>query len=132
MLRLSRFVSALVLGSALSSIGCAPEIGGRASFPVLSRATLPNYYEPVTTIDEKRCTHVILFLVAWGEDPNHEALVSDLLSQYKGDAIADAELTFFSIPALVYTQSCARVRGTIVRRTAPNASIGPKAGEVPK
>jgi len=109
----------------LSSSGCAPEIGGRASFPVLSRATLPNYYEPVTTVDEKRCSHVLLFLFGWGEDSNHEALVTDILSTHKGDAIADANLTFFAIPALFYNQSCARVTGTVVRRTGASTPVTP-------
>lgn len=111
------FVAA-ALASALAMSGCAPELGGRASFPVLSKATLPNYYEPITTVDEKRCSHVVLFLVHWGEDDNHEALVTDILAKHKGDAIIDADLTFFTIPALVYHQTCARVTGTVVRRTA--------------
>jgi hypothetical protein len=99
------------------STACAPEIGGKASFPLLSRAQPLAGYENVTTIDEKRCTHVILGLVAWGDDANHEALITDLLSKHKGDAIAYADLTFFSIPALFYNQNCARVTGTIVRRS---------------
>jgi hypothetical protein len=108
--------------------GCAPEVGGRASFPVLSRSPLPAYSERVATIDEKRCTHVVLFFVAWGDDANHEALISDILTEHKGDAITDAELTYFSIPALFYYQNCARVRGTVVRRAggaAPTAPSGP-------
>jgi hypothetical protein len=119
--------AALLLSSALASAGCAPEIGGRASFPVLSRTTLPNYYEPITTVDEKRCSHVVLFFVGWGDDANHEALVTDILAKHKGDAIADAELTFFSIPAFFYHQSCARVTGTVVRRSsaAPGATPPP-------
>ncbi|HVH46301.1 MAG TPA: hypothetical protein VM925_28365 [Labilithrix sp.] len=125
-------LGALLLGSAFASFGCAPEIGGRASFPVLSKATLPNYWEPVATVDEKRCTHVVLFFWGWGEDSNHEALVTDILSKHKGDAIADAELTFFSIPALVYHQNCARVTGTVVRRTAAGTApaSAPAKGEV--
>ena len=109
---------AALAAAAFGGAGCAPEIGGRASFPVLSRTTLPNYYEPIATVDEKRCSHVLLFFVGWGEDENHEALVTDILSRHKGDAIADAELTFFSIPAVFYNQSCARVTGTVVRRSA--------------
>ena len=121
------FGGALLVSGALAISGCAPEIGGRASFPVLSRTTLPNYYEPITTVDEKRCTHVVLFLVGWGQDANHEALVTDILAKHKGDAIADAELTFFSIPALFYNQSCARVTGTVVRRSGAPESTAPAA-----
>ncbi len=101
--------------------GCAPEIGGRASFPVLAKGSLSGF-ERVAEVDEKRCTHVVLFFFGWGDDSNHEALVTDLLEQHKGDAIENAELTFFSIPALVYNQSCARVRGTVVRRAGGGAA----------
>jgi hypothetical protein len=104
-------------GAALLSTGCSPEIGGRSSFPILSQGTLPPSYEAVTKVDEKRCAHQVLFLVGWGDDPNHEALVTDILTKHKGDAIANAELTFFTIPAFFYNQGCARVKGTVVRRT---------------
>jgi hypothetical protein len=100
---------------------CAPEIGGRASFPLLSRAPLPGY-TPVSQVDEKRCTHIVLFLVGWGSDPNHEALVTEVLAKYSGDAIVDANLIFFSIPAIFYNQQCARVTGTVVRRAGSGAS----------
>jgi hypothetical protein len=114
--RTARPLFALLFG--LAAGGCAPAIGGRASFPLMSRATVSGYDQPVATVDEKRCSHIVLFLFAWGEDPNHEALVTDVLAKYKGDAITDAELTFYSIPAVVYTQQCARVTGTVVRRSA--------------
>lgn len=104
--------------AAVTSTGCAPEIGGRASFPILSEGSLPPTFEPVTKVDEKRCGHQVLFFWAWGDDPNHEALVTDILTKHKGDAIANAELTYFTIPAVLYNQGCARVRGTVVRRTA--------------
>ena len=118
--------------SLLATSGCAPEIGGRASFPVLSRTTLPSYYEPITTVDEKRCSHVLLFFFGWGEDSNHEALVTDILAKHKGDAIIDADLTFFAIPALVYNQNCARVSGTVVRRTGAAAPATPASAPAPK
>src|SRR5688500_15982732 len=70
-------LGALTLAALLGATGCAPELGGRASFPVLSRATLPGYFEPIAAVDEKRCTHNVLFLVTWGDDTNHEALVTD-------------------------------------------------------
>jgi hypothetical protein len=124
----SASVAALGVACALGNMGCAPAIGGSASFPVLSRTTLPNYFEPVATVDEKRCSHVVLFLFAWGDESNHEALVTDILTKHKGDAIADAELTFFSIPAIVYHQQCARVQGTVVRRTG---AASPPAGRPP-
>jgi hypothetical protein len=109
----------LIAGFAVLALaGCAPAMGGRASFPIISRTTLPSYYEPVTQVDEKRCMHHVFFLVAWGEDSNHEALVTDILEKYKGDAIADAEVTFFTIPAFFYNEQCARVQGTVVRRSA--------------
>jgi hypothetical protein len=130
--RLTRGVGAFVgfLGL-FGAAGCAPEIGGRASFPILSRTTLPNYYEPITTVDEKRCTHAVLFFAVWGEDANHEALITDILSKHKGDALADAELTFFSVPAIFYTQQCARVSGTVVRRTAGAQSSAQPPGVAP-
>ena len=112
------------------AVGCAPAIGGRASFPILSKAPLPGY-APVTTIDEKRCSHVVLFFAGWGEDSNHEALITDVLQKHKGDAIVDAELTFFSIPAFFYNQSCARVKGTVVRRVAGEAPAAPVQGAPP-
>jgi hypothetical protein len=135
--RTARALGATVLGvlacvAAAGVTGCAPAIGGRASFPILSKAPLPGY-APVTTIDEKRCSHVVLFFAGWGEDSNHEALITDVLEKHKGDAIVDADLTFFSIPAFFYNQNCARVRGTVVRRVAeapapagaPAAPVGP-------
>jgi hypothetical protein len=111
----------IALVSLVGVLGCAPGIGGRASFPVVSKAKIPDGFERVAQVDEKRCTHVVLFFWAWGEDSNHEALVTDLLEKYKGDAIADAELTFFYIPAILYHQSCAEVKGTVVRRSSSSA-----------
>lgn len=105
---------ALLLGAGLS--GCAPAIGGQASFPVLSRGTLPAGFERVVAVDEERCAHAVLFFWVWGEDANHEALVTDILEQNGGDAIAEAELTYSSIPAVVYYELCARVKGTVVKR----------------
>jgi hypothetical protein len=127
-----RALAALAVAFALGGLGCAPEIGGRASFPLVSRTTLPNYFEPVVTVDEKRCTHIAMFFFAWGEDANHEALVTDILQAHEGDALIDAELTFFDVPAVVYNQSCARVQGTVVRRSAgPAASPQPGAPASP-
>lgn len=82
---------------------------------------MPPGFEKVADVDEKRCTHVVLFFWAWGEDPNHEALVTDILEKNNGDAIVNAELTFFYIPAILYNQSCAEVKGTVVRRTSGSA-----------
>jgi len=104
---------ALLLGAS----ACAPGMGGRASFPVVSRAKIPSGFEKVAEVDEERCSHVVLFFWAWGDDENHEALVTDILEANKGDAIVDAELTFTYIPAILYNQSCARVKGTVVRRS---------------
>lgn len=106
----------LLASSAMA--GCAPAIGGLASFPLLSKGTLPNSYRPVAQVDESRCVQSVLFLFAWGEDSNHEAIVTDLLQRHQADAIVDAELTFTSVPAFVYTRDCARVTGTVVRRVA--------------
>lgn len=113
----------LALGLALAAAGCAPHVGGNASFPVLAKGKLPGY-EPVAQVDEKRCSHVVLF-IAWGEDQNHEALVTDLLERHKGDAIVDAELTYWQIPAFVYHQLCARVKGTVVRRSGGPVASAP-------
>lgn len=110
------WLGALALAGALA--GCAPEIGGRASFPILSKGALPGGYETVARVDEKRCTHVVLFIFGWGNDANHEALVTDILQEHKGDAIANADLTFHAIPAVFYNRQCARVRGDVIRRTA--------------
>jgi len=102
-------------------MGCAPTLAGKASFPVLSRASLPSGFEKVAEVDEQRCSHIALFFWSWGDDVNHEAIVTDLLEAHDGDAIADAELTYFQIPAILYIQTCARVQGTVVRRSAPPA-----------
>lgn len=115
----------MVAALAASLLGCAPEIGGRASFPLLSKAALPAPYEPVAEVDEKRCTHVVLFFWGWGEDANHEAVVTDILQKHRGDAIVNADMTFFAIPAFFYNKSCARVRGTVVRRAAAPAAPAP-------
>jgi hypothetical protein len=119
--------------AAMALAGCAPEIGGRASFPVLSKGTLGSYWEPIAQVNEKRCSHAILFIAGWGKDSNHEALVTDILAKHKGDAIIDADMTFFSVPAVFYNQQCARIRGTVVRRSgAPRGeaapALQPKAG----
>lgn len=121
----SRFWWSLALAASFGIFGCAPGLGGRASFPVVSKAKIPEGFVKVADVDEERCSHVVLFFWAWGDDQNHEALVTDMLEKYKGDAIIDAELTFTLIPALVYQQSCAVLKGTVVRRASgapPTAS----------
>lgn len=128
---MKRLVLALSsLFALLGLTGCAPELGGRASFPLVGKGQLAGY-ERVAHIDEKRCTHVVLFFVAWGDDANHEALVTDVLAKYKGDAIQDANLTFFSIPAVFYTKQCARVTGTVVRRAGGAPPTQPGAPPSP-
>lgn len=108
----------LAAACATGVAGCAPQLGGAASFPILGRAPLPGNYQPVATVDERRCWHQVVFFM-WGDDQNHEAIVTDILAKYGGDAIADAELTYHSIPAVLYNRFCARVSGTVVRKTAP-------------
>jgi hypothetical protein len=107
--------------------GCAPGLGGQASFPVVSKANIPSGFEKVAEVDEQRCSYGVLLFWAWGDDANHEALVTDILEKYKGDAIANAELTFFYIPAVLYNQSCAVVKGTVVRRSS-SAPPAPDSG----
>jgi hypothetical protein len=111
----------------LGVFGCAPGLGGQASFPVVSRAGAPNGLEKVTQVDEMRCSYNVLLFWSWGDDANHEALVTDILEQHQGDAIADAELTFFYVPAVLYNQSCATVKGTVVRRPGASAPANSSA-----
>lgn len=106
-------------------------MGGRASFPVVSKAKIPNGFEKVAEVDEERCSHSVLLFWAWGDDENHEALVTDILEAHHGDAIVDAELTFTFIPAILYNQSCARVKGTVVRRSS-GSTPSPAAPEPEK
>jgi len=115
---IGRFILMLTMAGGVPA--CAPELGGRASFPLVSRSSL-SAYERIAGVDEMRCAHNAVILVWWGDDANHEALISDILERYKGDAIGDAKLTFHSIPALLYNRLCARVEGTVLRRrgTAP-------------
>jgi hypothetical protein len=108
--------------------GCAPGLGGRASFPVVSKAKMPAGFVKVADVDEQRCSHIVLFFWAWGDDENHEALVTDILEKYKGDAIVDAELTFTVIPAVVYHQSCAVLKGTVVRRSSESSPAASNSG----
>jgi hypothetical protein len=117
--------------AAAASAACAPEIGGRASFPLLSRRPLPAAeYEKVATVDEQRCAHLVLFLFGWGDDANHEALVSDILAEHRGDLITDANLTFTQIPALFYYRTCAHVEGTVLRKKGASAPApAPAAAE---
>jgi hypothetical protein len=123
----SRFWWAGALLALLGLFGCAPGIGGRASFPVLSTAKIPPNFEKVADVEEQRCTHIVLFFWAWGEDENHEALVTDVLEKHQGDALINAELTFTSIPALVYNQTCAVLKGTVVRRSSASAKAASTA-----
>jgi hypothetical protein len=123
----SSFWWAGALLALLGVSGCAPGIGGRASFPVLSTAKIPPNFEKVADVEETRCTHIVLFFWAWGEDENHEALVTEALEKHKGDALVDAELTFTNIPAIVYNQTCAVLKGTVVRRSSGSAQAASAA-----
>ena len=116
---------ALFLGFVLALSGCATGIGGQGSFPLVTRARVAGY-ERVAKVDETRCMHRLLLLFHWGEDANHEAIITDVLSDHDGDVLVDAELTFRLIPALLYDQYCARVTGTVARRTGST----PKTAEV--
>jgi hypothetical protein len=109
--------------------GCAPGLGGQASFPVVSKAKIPDGYEKVADVDEQRCSYNVLLFWAWGDDPNHEALITDILEKNKGDAIANAELTFFYVPAILYNQSCAVVKGTVMRRSSASAPPAAEASQ---
>ena len=48
--RLSRGFALLTLSVVW---GCAPGLGGRASFPVVSKAKMPDGYEKVADLDER-------------------------------------------------------------------------------
>jgi hypothetical protein len=121
-----------VLGVALSLTGCATGVGGAGTFPLVSRAN-PTGYERLAKVDETRCTHRLLLFFQWGDDANHEAIVTDVLAEHDGDAIVEAELTYRFIPTIIYDQYCARVTGSVARRTGglrSAADSGP-AGEPP-
>jgi hypothetical protein len=115
---------ALVALAAFVTSACTSELGGRASFPLVSAARLSG--TKIADVDEERCFHQVLFFFGFGEDSNHEALVTDLLERHGGDAIVNAELTFTLIPALVYQNQCARITGTVIRR-GPAVSVAPAA-----
>jgi hypothetical protein len=106
----------------LGTASCAPGLGGHSSFPIVSQGKLPGGFERVAEVDEQRCSYNVLFLFGWGDDANHEALVTDILEKNHGDAIVDAELTFFYVPAILYNQMCAVVKGTVVRRSSTGAA----------
>lgn len=125
----SRFWRTATLLAMTGLFGCAPGIGGAASFPVVSKAKIPAGYEKVTDVDEQRCSYNVLLLWGWGDDSNHEALITDILERTKGDAIVDAELTFFSVPAVVYNEYCAVVKGTVVRRSSASAAPAAEANQ---
>jgi hypothetical protein len=99
-----------------SITACTSELGGRASFPLVTRGDPYGHEQVVAHVDEQRCHYGLLVFFAWGEDENHEALVTDLLEKYDGDAIVNAELTFTFVPAILYTQNCARIVGEVVRK----------------
>jgi hypothetical protein len=108
--------SILAVAFVLALSGCATGIGGQGSFPLITRARFAGY-ESVAKVDETRCTHRLLILFNWGEDANHEAIITDVLADHDGDMLVDAELTYRLIPTIVYDQYCARVTGTVARRT---------------
>jgi hypothetical protein len=58
--------------------------------------------------------------------------VTDLLEAHEGDAITNAELTFFYIPAILYNQNCAVVKGTVVRRSSASAQPPPESEPQPE
>jgi hypothetical protein len=123
---------ALIALGALAMSACTSELGGRASFPLVSRGELSG--TKIADVDEERCSHQLLFFFAFGEDSNHEALVTDLLERHGGDAIVNAELTFTLLPALVYSNQCARITGTVIRRAGARSAapaVPPAAEEEP-
>jgi hypothetical protein len=105
----------LALASLLA--GCATTPSGDANF---SFASYRNYtkadgVEFVKHVERSMCSHAVLLLFGWGESPDHEYLIKTILEETGGDAITNAELEFSSLPLIVYMESCATVRGDVVR-----------------
>lgn len=105
-------VACLAMGLA----GCASGPAGTASFSVVSKKMVNrDRAEVVTYLDVKMCTRNVLLVFAWGEQPNHEYLLRTALDEHDADALTNARLDFTSLPLLFYNESCARLRGDVVR-----------------
>jgi hypothetical protein len=104
--------------------GCAQGPAGTASFSAVSKKIMDSKrVEVVAELDVSMCSHNALIVVAWGEQPNHEYLLRTALDEHDADALTNARLDFTSLPLLLYNQSCARLRGDLVRLT-PGADAG--------
>lgn len=116
----------------LGLAGCATGPAGTASFSVVSKKMVSrDRAEVVAQLDVKMCTHNVLVVFAWGEQPNHEYLLRTALDEHHADALTNAHLDFTALPLLLYNQNCARLRGDLVRFQAGNSEddAAPAEGE---
>lgn len=108
-------ISALLLAVMLA-VGCTEPYVGAPSFSFLSVASPDGRYEPVGQVQEQSdCTSTYLFLFGMGDIPSHEVALSRLLAASKADVILNARVTMDRVSLLLYTRTCATVRGQPAR-----------------
>ncbi len=107
----------ILVGIVLVFCSCAPPMAGSPSFSMASdqNEKMNKYYTPISSeIKDKDCYFIgPLFLIGFGIQPNHEALLSKMLAEAKADVLLDAtfKTSSFWFPYLFYN-NCVSIAGT--------------------
>ena len=100
----------------LAVVGCTEPYVGAPSFSFMSVASTDGRYEPIGPVREQSdCTTTYLVLFGGGDVPSHEVALSRLLAASKADVILNARVTTDRVSLLLYTRTCATVRGQPAR-----------------
>lgn len=113
-----RAVAGLLLAGAC--VACTEPYRGAPSLSLLSTAPSRAYYRTVGPVrTDADCSQSLLFLLGGGDPPSHEAVLARMLAESGADVLLDARLTTDRVSLLLFSRTCAVVRGQPAARIEP-------------
>ena len=111
-----RRVLGWIVPIALALVGCTEYTVGAPSFTLISNAGVSDHYEPIGPVRERSaCSATYFLLFGGGEQASHEAALAALLAEADADVLLNAELTTDRVQLILFTVTCAKVRGQPAR-----------------
>lgn len=102
-------------------VGCTEPYRGAPSLSLLSAGPTRDHYRAVGPVRTSvACRQSVLFLFGGGDPPSHEAVLARMLAESGADVLLDARLTTERVSLLVFSRTCAVVRGqpAVLRESA--------------
>ena len=120
--RHARLLPGLV-ATLVCSFACTEILGPTPSLTLISSAPPSGIYEAIGERTERMdCASRALLLFGWGDPASHEAALGRLLAETGADVLLNAQIRIDRIWLLLYSRTCATVRGVPARLIRAEAS----------